>query len=115
MRLFTLAIVCLMLAGCAAATPTASNPSGPGATQACSAKGGRIQPVCRRQTLACVLTYADAGKACRGKADCQGRCLYQGSPPADAGVIGKCQANSDPCGCFTTVEDGKLEAGLCVD
>ncbi|EPX58743.1 hypothetical protein D187_003704 [Cystobacter fuscus DSM 2262] len=65
----------------------------------------------------CVIPYADAGKACRDGDDCQGSCRYtaDGQPPADAPVTGTCQVSNDPCGCFATVEDGKLQAALCVD
>jgi hypothetical protein len=30
-------------------------------------------------------------------------------------ATGKCVATSDPCGCFTLVEDGKIGPALCVD
>ena len=30
-------------------------------------------------------------------------------------VTGRCQATSDPCGCFANVEDGRIETALCVD
>ncbi|OIQ69537.1 sulfide dehydrogenase [flavocytochrome c] flavoprotein chain precursor [mine drainage metagenome] len=85
--------------------------------KACAAKGGKIQPVCMRGLPACVIPYRDAGKTCRDKADCQGRCLYQGERPADpeTPVTGQCQATSNPCGCFAEVEHGHYLRGLCVD
>lgn len=69
------------------------------------------------QKPACVIAHADAGKTCSDKADCQGRCLYRGEAPADpaARISGRCQATSDPCGCFTTVVNGQLGRGMCVD
>jgi hypothetical protein len=69
-------------------------------------------------TWACVVSYADAGKTCRDGDECQGRqCRHSGKPVADPNqqVTGRCVATSDPCGCFALVEDGKVEAALCVD
>jgi len=81
----------------------------------CQARGGQVRAVCRSRTQMCVAPYPDAGKACRGKADCQGRCLDTGKSANGAPVTGRCQAESDPCGCFNLVEDGKVAGGLCVD
>ena len=82
---------------------------------ACDARGGDMRPVCRMQSLQCVIDYSDAGRACRDGDDCQGDCRADVGATAGAPVTGQCQASSDPCGCFTTVEDGRAEAGLCVD
>jgi len=69
----------------------------------------------------CQYRYADAGKSCRGKADCLGQCLSD--PPADVSrmqvgtpVSGRCAAERTTFGCFGRVEDGKLaEPYICVD
>jgi hypothetical protein len=37
------------------------------------------------------------------------------APAAGANAIGQCQASSGRFGCYTTVEDGKAEATICVD
>ncbi|WP_374347248.1 hypothetical protein [Phenylobacterium sp.] len=120
MKALAALLLAAALAACAptaeAPTPTPTPPPVDDA-QACAAQGGTIQPVCRRQVPACVIAYKDAGKACRDDADCQGRCLYEGDPPADreAAVTGQCQANSNPCGCFAEVEAGRYTRGVCVD
>jgi len=131
LRLGLALMACAMLAACAP-TPAPTDPQpvpvaqgpdpqGPDAqgpdAKACAARGGRIQPVCMRGAPACVVPYRDAGKTCRDKADCQGRCLYQGQRPADpeAPVTGQCQATSNPCGCFAEVEHGRYLRGVCVD
>lgn len=116
----TLAAIALtaLLAACAPTAVTPAPTPAPSAdAQACAAQGGTIQPVCRRQVPACVISFKDAGKVCRDDADCQGRCLYKGEPPADreAQVTGRCQATSNPCGCFAEVEAGRYTRGVCID
>lgn len=61
----------------------------------------------------CQFRYSDAGKACSGKTDCQGRCLYYfdgQSKEAKVGnsVAGACEAERSTFGCYGTVEGGKL-------
>lgn len=111
------AAIALVLASCAPTPAPTDTASATPDVAACAAKGGVVRPVCRMQRPACVVTHADAGKTCADKSDCQGRCLYRGEAPADlaATVTGQCQATSDPCGCFTTVEKGHVGPGLCVD
>lgn len=105
-----------------ACTPVAPTPPGPGPgsggttdSAACTAQGGTMRPVCRRQTMQCVIAYSDAGRTCRDGDDCQGDCRAEVGVEAGTSVTGQCQATSDPCGCFTTVEGGRAQAGLCVD
>ena len=126
-------LACLALAAALAACTPAPVPSASGqatgsdyagddrpqTVEACAVVGGRMQPVCRRQTEVCVVAFADAGKPCTDGDQCQGDCRAEPSdrPPAlnDADVRGVCQADSDPCGCFTTIEDGRPERTICVD
>jgi putative hemolysin len=116
----------LALAACTSAAPPAEQATAPAATSArgsteidasaCAAQGGTIRPVCRRQLPVCVIAYPDAGKTCTDDSGCVGKCLYKGdTPPTTAGVTGQCQANSDPCGCRSEVNGGKVTATLCVD
>lgn len=84
----------------------------------CLARGGRMQPVGRMQTMQCVVRYADAGKRCTDSDQCAGECRVAdvtARPAEGAAVAGVCQADSNRFGCFTRVEDGKAEATLCVD
>lgn len=83
--------------------------------RACAAEGGALRPVCRMQSLQCVVQYSDAGRPCRDGDDCQGDCRAPVEAASGGPVTGRCQASSDPCGCFTRVENGRAEAALCVD
>lgn len=86
---------------------------------ACAARGGKMLPQGRMQTPQCVVSYADAGKRCTDGDDCQGDCRVEeadgGFPAAGSAVAGRCQASSSRFGCYTTVEDGRAEATICVD
>ncbi|MDO9586720.1 MAG: hypothetical protein Q7J13_02190 [Brevundimonas sp.] len=92
-------------------------PESPAAAD-CLARGGRMQPVGRLQTMQCVTPYADAGKRCTDSDQCAGECRTPDvtvRPAQGAAAVGQCQADSNRFGCFTRVEDGKAEATLCVD
>ncbi|GAA0335653.1 hypothetical protein GCM10009087_52650 [Sphingomonas oligophenolica] len=61
----------------------------------------------------CQLPYADAGKACSGKADCRGECLSDAPEHANivaigTPVAGRCEAGTNTFGCYARVENGKL-------
>ncbi len=83
----------------------------------CTARGGTMQEVGRMRTLQCVIKYSDANKPCRTGSDCLGDCRTAGSVAVLAGreTTGVCQADSNRFGCYTTVEDGKAVATICVD
>jgi hypothetical protein len=84
--------------------------------EACTAAGGEIVPSGKLQWENCVQTFADAGKACAGEADCIGECRYEGEEvdPGSA-VAGTCQATDAKFGCRTVVEGGVIAHTLCVD
>lgn len=126
MRSILLFVTALILAACA--PPPAAGESVTGATvtetpatdhseQSCRAQGGTLRPVCLMGKVTCVLAYADAGKPCTGKAQCLGQCRFEGKKPVapEASVVGTCQRTTNPCGCFGLVENGKLQAMMCVD
>ena len=84
----------------------------------CMARGGEMRPQGRMQTLQCVVSYADAGKRCTTGGDCLGDCRVEdaaAAPAAGTTAVGQCQADSSRFGCYTTVENGKAEATICVD
>ncbi len=81
----------------------------------CRQAGGTMRPVCMMGTVQCVIRYADAGRTCRDGDDCQGNCRAETMEPSRGPVTGRCQATSDPCGCYANVEDGRVDAALCVD
>jgi hypothetical protein len=85
---------------------------------ACAARGGKMLPQGRMQTLQCVVSYTDAGQRCTDGDQCQGSCRIPDvaeAPRAGAAAVGQCQPTSSAFGCYTTVEDGKAEATICVD
>jgi hypothetical protein len=84
----------------------------------CEARGGKMLPQGRMQTLQCVVAYADVGRRCTDGDQCQGDCRIAdvvAAPRAGAAAVGQCQADSSRFGCYTTVENGKAEATICVD
>lgn len=97
--------------------PPVRVPESPAAAD-CMARGGRMLPQGRMQTLQCVIPYADAGKRCTTGGDCQGDCRIEDvTTPTAAGTaaVGQCQATSSRFGCYTPVDDGKAGATICVD
>lgn len=85
----------------------------------CMERGGRMQQLGRMQTMQCVAPHADAGQPCTDSDQCVGQCRIDNaaarSSAAGASVVGQCQADSNPFGCYATVEDGKAQARICVD
>jgi hypothetical protein len=119
-----LAVLAFTLAACTQAAPSppgdaASGPVKPPIIEtqtACSSYGGEWRPVCRMQKPACVISFKDAGKSCSDSSECSGRCTIQpGSIAPGKETRGSCTANSDPCGCFQLVVNGKADYSLCAD
>lgn len=84
----------------------------------CMARGGRMQPLGRMQSMQCVVPYADGGRRCTDSDQCSGQCRIANEAArsaAGARVIGRCQTDSDPFGCHTTVENGRAQVTICVD
>jgi putative hemolysin len=121
LRLLMAATAALLVTACVPVAPVPAGPAMPGQTPtaaACTARGGELRPVGRMQTLQCVIKYSDAGKRCSDGDDCLGDCRLAdvaARPPEGAAAVGVCQASSDRFGCFTTVENGRAEATLCID
>ncbi|USQ94822.1 hypothetical protein [Caulobacter sp. RL271] len=108
------AVAALMLSACA---PTAE-PAAPSAqtlAAQCSAKGGSIQPVGKAQIPTCVIPYADAGKACTDKSQCEGACVLEGNLEPQENVTGACQKTNRQFGCYAKVVNGKTTGAICVD
>lgn len=83
--------------------------------EACAASGGVVRQEGMLGLYRCVKPFADAGKACRSKSDCEGKCLATDDAMPDQEVVGACQAEDSPFGCYAEVEDGKIQAAICVD
>ena len=99
-------------------TPAVRSVAGSQDAAACAARGGKMLPQGRMQTVRCVITYADAGRRCTDGDDCAGDCRVgdvANAPAAGTNAVGQCQASSSRFGCYTTVEGGKAEATICVD
>lgn len=85
---------------------------------ACRAAGGEVGPGGMLGYDQCVRPYADAGKACMGAEDCEGRCLLSPESDDDVGQPtedGVCQADDSPFGCYAEVDDGVPQFAICVD
>lgn len=112
-------VAALLLGGCA---PSMSL-SGAGPSREvsdCARSGGLLDTRGRRQTLMCAHPFADAGKACTSRSDCQGKCIANRTgdgalPAAGTDATGSCQADDRPFGCYAEVERGKAHSALCVD
>jgi hypothetical protein len=82
----------------------------------CKQNGGEVQRAGRMGLPHCVMTYPDAGKACKDSSECTARCLLVNSNvPAGAQVTGTCQQNSLRFGCYAVVKDGIAGPAICVD
>lgn len=104
-----------------AVTPNGPQPElnkllSPAQAVACHKQGGEIKQVCMMGQQMCVLPYADAGKECSGSKDCLGTCRNVGDA-LEIGIKakGQCSVNSNPCGCFQQVENGRAEPAICID
>jgi hypothetical protein len=116
-------LVVLVLAGCVPAPsapmlPKASAESvTPADAATCRRAGGVVRAVGRRQTLQCVIRYADVGKSCSSGSQCSGDCRTLPGVEAAPGqqVAGSCQPDSDRFGCSTKVENGRAQSTICID
>jgi hypothetical protein len=115
MRLFALTAVAALLLSACAPTAQPAAPSAQSMASACAAKGGSIQPVGRAQIPTCVTPYADAGKACTDKSQCQGACIAEGNLEAQGATSGQCQKTDRQFGCYAKVVNGKSTGAICVD
>jgi putative hemolysin len=102
-----------LLAACAPAP--APQPAAQSADASCAARGGTLQPVGRLQRPTCVVPYADAGKTCSDKADCQGACIAEGNLEAQDATTGQCQKTNVQFGCYAKIVGGKSTGAICID
>jgi hypothetical protein len=63
----------------------------------------------------CVYPSHDAGKACRGSKDCEGRCDAPEGATRGQAVAGTCSASVGRAGCANVVVDGKASGKVCSD
>jgi len=115
MRILALTAVAALLLSACAPTAQPAAPSADNLAAQCSAKGGSIQPVGKAQIPTCVTPYADAGKACTDKSQCEGNCILEGNIEATGDVTGQCQKTNRQFGCYAKVVNGKSTGAICVD
>jgi hypothetical protein len=100
-----------------AVSPTLSQPSptpdetGDAATkEECLAKGGVWQKWGLIGAEYCQIPAKDAGKSCTDQFQCTYGCI------SETGTVpGKCAMYKNTFGCFSLVNNGKVEQSLCVD
>ena len=113
------AVLAFALAGCAPKVEMAQRGTPSKTLLSCAGSGGTLQARGRAQQMICVHPYADAGKRCSAKKDCQGRCIADGStgalPKLGQPATGRCQADDRLFGCYAEVDGGKAKATICVD
>lgn len=82
----------------------------------CAGTNGHLEHVGKAQALRCIVTYADAGKACTDGSQCLGkRCVGDFEDKAAPNpATGTCTATNNPFGCNTVVEAGVART-LCID
>ncbi len=117
-KILALTAVLLALSACAPTKPAPSASTPPSAeaqASACAAKGGTMTPVGKAQIPTCVIPYADAGKTCTDKSQCQGQCVLEGNLESTGPVAGTCQKTNRQFGCYARVVNGKATAAICVD
>ena len=83
---------------------------------ACRARNGKAEHIGFGEK-ACVIPYADGGRACRGKSDCQGQCVFRLGldPQPKFKGYGACERDNATLGCFSVVEHGELRPEACTD
>lgn len=78
----------------------------------CEKQGGKWQKAGAIQGSMCIFTYADGGKKCTSSDECEGDCIVT----QDSQTTGFCKQNTNPFGCFSTIESVKKGNGiLCRD
>jgi len=116
MRILALAAVAaLMLGACAAPTAQPAAVSAQSLAAQCAAKGGSILPVGKAQIPTCVTPYADGGKACTDKSQCEGACILEGNLEPQDKVAGQCQKTDRLFGCYAKIVNGQSTGAICVD
>lgn len=83
---------------------------------ACQADGGIVERAGLLGAERCTRPYSDAGKLCTDSGQCEGGCRSDDlSPDSGEPVMGVCQADDNPFGCYTEIVDGRADHAICVD
>ena len=84
-------------------------------SEACTDIGGSYLPVCESGTRMCIKEFSDSGKLCVSSMQCEGECRLPWNVNKGLFVMGQCQNNNNPCGCWSSVEFGIVLRGICRD
>lgn len=84
-------------------------------SEACTDVGGSYKAVCESGNQMCVKEFGDSGKPCISSMQCEGECRLPWSTDKSVFVMGQCQNNNNPCGCWNSVEFGMVVSGICID
>ena len=84
-------------------------------TESCAAVGGNLQSVCKAGNQMCVVPYDDAGKRCISGAQCDGECRVSKEEWNNVFALGRCSSSNNPCGCWASVEFGRVQQRICAD
>jgi hypothetical protein len=83
----------------------------------CKERGGVLGSAGISDERICIVPFKDAGKICKGRADCTGVCKAPSQVSAvTEGVVGSCQRDvTDGFGCYSQIIDGRAMPAVCVD
>ncbi|MCX5797163.1 MAG: hypothetical protein NTY77_16860 [Elusimicrobia bacterium] len=111
----------IFMAACLASKQR-SDPTGESAAtqeKDCAARGGKLFRAPHARGYFCFLQYADGGKDCTDRKQCQGGCYLDNQiarpNPAGSQAEGHCSYDSSPYGCKTEIVNGMAQQGLCGD
>ncbi len=83
---------------------------------ACEQAGGKVEGIGMFGTPACVTYYSDGGVVCRSDTDSQGMCFNPEVLDVGDSAAGICERSEhDRFGCFSIIEEGKVESTMCQD
>lgn len=109
----TLALLAFALAAPSPAQP-GQQAMTPAEKDACVARGGIVGRAGKAQIEACHERFADGGKVCTDKSQCQGACMGDGRRVTGQTATGTCQSYSRQLGCQTRIEKGAARE-ICID
>lgn len=87
-----------------------------GTSLGCKLRGGEWTRYGLSPDPICLMKTKDAGQTCTDSDQCEGSCVsYEEGLKRGDSAKGICTSHNTLVGCFTSIEDGKVEMSLCVD
>lgn len=88
----------------------------PSTAEECSRRGGTWRRAGMMRLEVCDLPTRDAGKPCRGDAECESVCVAAEGADPSGPVTGQCYKSNITVGtCLTLVEGGRIAQAQCAD